>query len=110
MDRIERLRMLVEKNPDDPFPCYGLAMEHKNRGDHREAVRVFQQLVEHHPEYTAAYFHFGMSLQAVGEQGKAEEVLGLGIEMAGKNGESHAREELQAALAELQTQTRINTD
>ena len=105
MDRIERLKNLAEKMPEDPFPRYGLAMEHKNRGDHREAIRVFQQLVEHHPDYTAAYFHFGMSLQAAGEQEKAEEVLGLGIEVADKNGESHAREELQTALADLQTDT-----
>ncbi len=108
MDRIERLKNLAEKTPDDPFPRYGLAMEHKNRGDLREAICVFQQLVEHHPDYTAAYFHFGMSLQAVGEQERAEKVLGQGIEVADKNGESHAREELQTALTDLQTQ--IDTD
>ena len=101
MDRIKRLKNLIDKTPDNPFPRYGLAMEYKNQGDHPEAVHIFQELVEHHPNYTAAYFHFGMSLQAVGKQEEAQEILELGIKVAGKSGELHAQEELQSALKEL---------
>jgi len=101
MDRINQLNNLIDKAPDNPFPRYGLAMEYKNQGDHHEAVRIFQELVERHPNYTAAYLHFGMSLQAVGKQEEAQEILELGIKVSGNSGELHAQEELQAALKEL---------
>jgi tellurite resistance protein len=42
-----------------------------------------------------------MSLQAVGKQEEAQEILELGIKVAGKSGELHAQEELQSALKEL---------
>jgi Tfp pilus assembly protein PilF len=101
MDRTERLRILAEKKPEDAFPRYGLAMEYKNQGNHAEAIPLFEQLLEHHPEYIAAYFHFGMSLQAVGQEERAEQVFRQGVDMAERKGELHAKEELQAALAEL---------
>ena len=57
--------------------------------------------MERHPNYTAAYLHFGMSLQDVGKQEEAQKILELGIKVAGNSGELHAQEELKAALKEL---------
>lgn len=101
MDRVEQLKALIEKNPQDAFPRYGLAMEYKNQANYQNAIQIFDQLLEQHSDYTAAYFHFGMSLRALGQGQRAEEIFKRGIEVAGKKGESHARDELQAALAEL---------
>ena len=101
MDRIERLKALVEKIPHQPFPRYGLAVEYKNCSNHKKAIRVFNDLVERHPDYVPAYFHFAASLRALGQDKKAENILKEGITVAAKQGESHAREELEGALTEL---------
>lgn len=101
MDRIERLKTMVEKNPQDSFPLYGLAMEYRKREEYDSAVAIFRRLLQQQPDYTAAYFHLGMTLRALGQASEATEVFQKGIEITGARGESHAQEELRAALAEL---------
>ena len=101
MELTERLKRLIERNPEAAFPKYGLAMEYRKKGDHEQAVCVFENLLERYPEYIAAYLHFGMSLVAQGQQQRAEEVLRRGVELAVEKGQAHAQAELQAALTEL---------
>ena len=100
-DRKQRLQELAQKNPDDPFPRYGLAMEHKREGDLPSAIQIFSDLVEEHPDYLPVYFHYGTSLGAEGRGEKAREVLKAGIDVALRQGNTHARSELEAALEEL---------
>ena len=33
MDRLAQLQKFIAGRPDDPFPRYALALEHKSRGD-----------------------------------------------------------------------------
>jgi tetratricopeptide (TPR) repeat protein len=88
---------LIAAKPDDPFPRYGLAMEHKKLGQHEEAVRAFDELTRVHPSYVPAYLMFGNLLEALGRAGQAAEVYGRGIEAARAAGNDHALGELQAA-------------
>ena len=101
MELTERLKRLVEKNPGDAFPRYGLAMEYRKMGDHEQAIRIFENLLECHPDYIAAYLHFGMSLVAQGQQQRAGEVFRKGVKLALAKGQTHAQAELQDALADL---------
>jgi tetratricopeptide (TPR) repeat protein len=96
--RLERLKVLVEKNPQDVFAWYGLAMEHKNRQQHQEAILAFEELLTRDPGYTAAYLHYGTALRQAGEEEKAQEVLSKGVQVAEEKGEQHARDELLEAL------------
>ena len=43
MDRIAAFKSIIARSPADPFPRYGLAMEHKSRGDHAEAWTAFEE-------------------------------------------------------------------
>jgi hypothetical protein len=92
---------MIEKVPGDPFPRYGLAMEHKTRGDQSEASRLFAELLERFPDYTPAYLHAGGSLLALGRRSEAADVLRRGIDACRRKGDHHALGELQAALADL---------
>jgi tetratricopeptide (TPR) repeat protein len=101
MDRIATFKQFVSERPDDPFPLYGLAMEHKNGGDLEAAGEVFEQLARKFPEYVPLYLMSGSTLEALGRQQDAADVYRRGIEMSGSKGDQHAKSELETALAQL---------
>jgi tetratricopeptide (TPR) repeat protein len=100
-DRIAKLRAFVDARPDDPFPRYALAIEHRNAGDHAQAWQVFESLLATHPDYTAGYLHAGNALLAAGRREEAVRVWKRGVEACARCGDEHARGELQAALAAM---------
>jgi tetratricopeptide (TPR) repeat protein len=99
--RIELLRAFIAQRPSDPFPQYGLALEHKNAGQLAEAWGVFEALMEKHPTYTAAYLHAGNTALALGRTEEARAVYARGLDACAKAGDAHARGELEGALAAL---------
>jgi len=101
MDRIATFKSFIQRTPADPFPRYGLAMEHKGRGELAEAWAVFSELLERFPEYVPTYLMAGSTLIALGRRDEAADVYQRGIERAAQRGEQHAHGELTAALAEL---------
>jgi len=89
---------MVAQNPADAFARYGLAMEWVKTGEFGSAVAEFRALLEHNPNYAAAYFHGGQVLEKLGDTEQAREFYEKGIEVTGRTGDQHARSELQAAL------------
>jgi tetratricopeptide (TPR) repeat protein len=102
MDRIATFKSFIQRSPADPFPRYGLAMEHKGRGQLAEAWVVFEELLAQFPDYVPTYLMAGGTLAALGRRDEAIDVYRRGREAAAKKGDSHAQRELEAALAELQ--------
>ena len=99
--RRELLASFIAARPHDPFPRYGLALEHKNAGELEDARGVFEALIADHPGYVAAYLHAGNTLVALGRIQDARTVYGRGIEACQQAGDAHARSELEGALAGL---------
>lgn len=95
------LEQFAEKNPNDAFARYGLAMECVNEGDVAAAEANFKRLLSNNPEYVAAYYQFGRMLAGANRTVEAREIFGAGLARATQAGEEHARQELQAALDEL---------
>ena len=89
---------MVAQNPADAFARYGLAMELAKTGDLQSAVLEFRALLEHNPNYAAAYFHGGQALEKLGDVEQARVFYEKGVEVTGRTGDQHARSELQAAL------------
>ena len=104
-ERIARLRAFVDARPQDPFPKYALALEHRNAGDYGEACAVFERLLAEHPEYAAGYLHAGNALVAAGRKPEAQDVWRKGLEICAKQGDHHAGSELESALAAMATST-----
>jgi tetratricopeptide (TPR) repeat protein len=98
MNRIEALKAMVAQNPTDAFARYGLAMELIKGGEPESAVAEFRALLEHNPNYAAAYFHGGQVLEKLGEVEQARAFYEKGVEVTARTGDQHARSELQAAL------------
>lgn len=105
MDRIATFQTFIAKSPGDPFPRYGLAMEHKTRGELDLAWAAFQELLGGFPDYVPTYLMAGGTLAALGRLGEAADVYRRGIVAATQKHDSHARGELESALAELPTES-----
>lgn len=95
------LEQFVAAKPNDAFALYGLALECAKLGDDAAATQSFQKLLESNPGYVAGYFQFGQHLGRVGRIEEARKLLSEGILVAQKAGDSHARDEMHAALALL---------
>jgi tetratricopeptide (TPR) repeat protein len=97
--RIDKLKEFIAARPADPFPRYALALEHRNAGAHELAWQVFEALITEHPDYTAAYLHAGNALLALGRREDARAVWSKGVQACAAKGDTHARGELESALA-----------
>ena len=97
-NRLEVLKTMVAQNPNDSFSRYGLAMEYANSGDLEQASREYQALLAVNPNYSAAYYHGGQTLEKLGRREQARELYQQGIEATTRIGDLHTRSEIQAAL------------
>src|SRR5690349_6977192 len=96
--RLEVLKNFVAQNPSDSFARYGLAMEYVKAGDLARAVEEFRGLQETNPNYAAAYYHGGQTLEKLGRPDEARAMYRQGIEVTTRIGDLHTRSEIQAAL------------
>ncbi len=93
--RLETLRQLLAENPANTFARYGLAMEHVRTGDLDGAVEEFEAVLATDPNYSAAYYHGGQTLEKQGKLDQARDLYRRGISATR---DPHALSELQAAL------------
>lgn len=103
MTRLEFLQDTLATDPENTFVRYGLAMELKNAGKSADAWAHFNYLLTHHPDYSAAYFQAAMLLMKLERAPEARNVLEVGIEVTGRQGNVHAQSELRAALDDLES-------
>ena len=96
--RLETLKGLVEQQPGESFLRYGLAMEYRNAGELESAMEQFRTLLAANPDYSAAYFHGGQTLERLGKIDEARALYQEGIEVTTRKGDLHTRDELRAAL------------
>ena len=89
---------MLAQDPANTFARYGLAMAHLG-DDHAEAaILEFTTLLEHNPDYAAAYFHGGRALETLGRIEDARKLYERGISVTTRTGDGHTRSELQGAL------------
>ena len=99
--RLEKLEEFTRQNPQDAFAHYGLAMEYKDAGRKDDALETFNALLGFKPDYTAAYYHAGVTLGELGRTDEARDYLTRGMEVAKKNGDFHTLSELEEAISSL---------
>lgn len=99
--RIEFLREALKADPGSAFVRYALAMELANFAEPVEAMEHFEYLLAYHPDYSPTYYQAGKLLARQGRLGDAKRVLMNGIQVTERQGNLHARSELEAALEGL---------
>lgn len=100
-DKLAGLREILALDPKNSFARYGIAMELAGRGEIEAALREFDTLLAHDPDYTAGYYMSAQTLSKAGRTAEAIERLRTGIGCAARNGNSHALSEMQGMLDEL---------
>ncbi|HEY4337824.1 MAG TPA: tetratricopeptide repeat protein [Puia sp.] len=101
MNRIEKLKEFLEKEPNDSFVRHALALEYIKLGDVTTARRLWEDLLAHDPGAVGSYYHLGKLLEGIGETTLALEWYEKGMAAAKAAGEKRAYNELQGAYDEL---------
>jgi len=93
--------MMLERDPNDTFLLYGIALEHKKLGEGKAAIDFLDRVIAADPGYCYAYHQKGLIHESAGDVEAAKASYRAGIEAATKKGDEHARGEIQAALEML---------
>lgn len=104
-DRIKLLQAYLNEEPTDAFTLYALALEHSKLNHFRESEIYFNKLMDLHPNYLAAYYHFGKLYESHGNVTLAGNFYLKGMRIAERQGDNKTKTELQEAYNVL-----MNTD
>ncbi len=99
--RIQKLREFVEKDPNDSFSRYALALEYAASGEVELAIATLLDLLARDASYVPAYQQLGYNYQKTGKTAEAIETLRKGIECAKSQNDNHTASEMHDTLAEL---------
>jgi Tfp pilus assembly protein PilF len=102
MDKVAALKEILVLDPKNSFARYGIAMELVSQGDTPAALDEFNTLLATDPDYTAGYFMAAQTLAGLGRNDEAMARLRDGIASAARAGNTHALNEMQAMLDDLQ--------
>ena len=101
MDKIAALREILQMDPKNSFARFGIAMELVKQNQTEEALKEFDALLGVDPNYTAGYFMSAQTLATTGHKQEAIERLKAGIGCAARDNNTHALNEMQAMLDDL---------
>jgi Tfp pilus assembly protein PilF len=99
---MRQLRQMLQRQPEDPFLLYGMAMEYKKAGDAGRALEYFDHVLRRDPNYCYAYYQRAQVHESLGDVEAARRTLRQGLEAARRGGDAHALSEIDAALTLLE--------
>lgn len=98
MNRLERMRKLVELDPKSEITHFGLGQACYDEGLFEEGSASMARAVEIKPDYTAAYEILGRCLEKLEKLEEAEAVYRKGIEVGSRKGDMIPTEKMKARL------------
>ena len=101
MERIPKIKELLQLNPADSFLQHALGLEYIKLGNDDEARVLFEELLSREPTYVGSYYHLAKLLERNNKTDEAIRVYEKGMEEAKMAGEKLAYNELRAAWEEL---------
>ena len=102
MNRIKALLDFLSEDPRDTFVLYSLAQEHSSAGNLSEGRKYYHLLRDVDADYIGLYYHLGKLEESEENYEVAKSVYLDGIEIAGRIGDTHAKGEIEGALAMLE--------
>lgn len=101
MERIDKIKAMLDVTPKDSFLQHALALEYIKLENDADARKLFEEILEREPGYVGSYYHLAKLLERVGETDNAIKVYERGMEETKKIGDNHAFGELRSAYEEL---------
>ncbi len=99
--RLEKIRAMLEEDPQDVFLRYSLAMEQEKMGDFEASESGLRGLMSDEPPYVPAFFMLAQHLAKHDRVNDSRTVLRTGIEVARQQDNLHAAGEMSEFLASL---------
>lgn len=96
--KIETLKALVEKNPNNPLGRYGLANEYLKLEMYEEAINEINAYLKLKDDEGAVYRILGEALLKLGKKEEAKEAYKNGIEAAERHGHPGMAAEFEETL------------
>jgi len=99
--RRQKLEAFLAQNPDDAFTRYGIALECLRENDLAGAEVHFEALLQANPDYVPGYQMYAQTLAEHNRADEAKALLNNGIAAAIRQGNQHARSEMEGLLMQL---------
>jgi len=100
-ERMKTLVAMLQKEPDDLFLLYAIALEHKKVGEFADALRYLSEVLKRDALYCVAYQQTAQVHESAGDVEAAKKAYRDGIAAAARKGDLHAKEEMESALGML---------
>jgi hypothetical protein len=102
MTRLDKIKAMLETEPDDVFLRYTLAMEYRKAGDCDASIELLTTLAyQETPPYVPAFFMAAQQLADREDLEQARTFLRDGIDAARSQNDLHAAAEMGELLAEI---------
>ena len=101
MERLDKLKELLNENPKDCFVRHAMALEYIKMGNDEQARALFEEVLKLDPAYVGSYYHLAKLLERNGKTEEAIAIYEKGIVEAKKAGDDLSLRELKGALEEL---------
>lgn len=98
MTRLERMKKLVEIDPESEITHFGLGQACYDEGMFEEGSAAMARAIAIKPDYTAAYEILGRCLEKMGKLEEAEAIYRKGIEVGKQKGDMIPTEKMMARL------------
>ncbi|MGD9651067.1 MAG: tetratricopeptide repeat protein [Candidatus Dadabacteria bacterium] len=98
VNRIDRFKAAVAKNPDNPLARYSLANEYYKVGLYHEAIAEINEYIKIADDQGAVYRMLAECYLNVGDTEMAREAYFKGIEAATRHGHPGMAEEFEEAI------------
>ena len=98
--RIENLRRMLEKHPDDPRLRFGLALEHEKLGQWKETAAELRAYLDRTEDEGNAWGRLGHALRKLGRDDEAREAYRKGIDAANRHNHPTMAAEFEEVLDE----------
>ncbi len=100
--RLESLLQFLEKDTNDSFTRYAIALEYISLGDIEQGIMYLEDVIHRDPGYVAAYQQLGTVYADADRKEDALDILRRGIGIARKSGDLHAASEMQDAIDDIE--------
>ncbi|MDX1640444.1 MAG: tetratricopeptide repeat protein [Balneolaceae bacterium] len=99
--KIRELAESLQKNPDDTFIKFALALELLKKDDVTKAKVLFESVLKQDPDYLGVYYHLGKLYERLGRFEDAKKLFKDGLKVAEKQENERTALELKDALESL---------
>ncbi|TAE89544.1 MAG: hypothetical protein EAY81_02145 [Bacteroidetes bacterium] len=100
-ERLQKLLEMLEKQPNDTFLLYAIAMEHLSVNDKNQAEELFKRVLHIERDNVPTHYQLGMILQETNRIKEAVEMFEEGMKLAKFKGDLKTVNEFRTALDEL---------